>query len=290
MARQRSDCVELSVMKALLRLAGKTDVIDEFQIAKSEFDFHKQRSVLGFKLDYLSYSFLRKWKGLSTGIDLTKEAFNTWISAERQCFKTNRSLDLQSSTSNFDVPPSVIVTAQRKIAEVLGRFRFENIEGLCRWSGGATFDLRRGSDIACKMASEITITSSAIPYMERILKGDNHWFDPVAERSKMLRIVRGNRVVMVPKSAKTHRTISAEPTGNSFLQQGVGRYIRQRLKRFGVDLDDQTINQDLARRALLDNLATIDLSSASDTLSIGLVKLLLPPDWYQVLSDLRSCI
>jgi len=94
-------------------------------------------------------------------------------------------------------------------------------------------------------------------------------------------------MVMVPKTVKTHRPIAAEPTLNGFIQQGVGRYIRKRLRMFCVDLDDQTINQDLASLAQEHGLSTIDLSSASDTLCTNLVKLLLPREWFELLDDLR---
>jgi hypothetical protein len=93
---------------------------------------------------------------------------------------------------------------------------------------------------------------------------------------------------MVPKNAKIHRMIAAEPTGNSFLQQGVGRYIRRRLKAFGVDLNDQTINQELAFRCLADEMSTLDLNMASDTVCTNLVLLLLPPAWCDYIFDIRS--
>jgi hypothetical protein len=74
---------------------------------------------------------------------------------------------------------------------------------------------------------------------------------------------------------------------NSYVQQGIGRYIRGRLLRSGVDLGDQTINQDLARWAYDYGLTTIDLSSASDTLCANLVKLLLPREWFELLDSVR---
>jgi len=82
--------------------------------------------------------------------------------------------------------------------------------------------------------------------------------------------------------------IAAEPTGNSFLQQGVHKYMRRRLKRFGVNLDDQSINNQLARDAYSWELSTLDLSAASDTISRELVYHLLPLDWSMFLDSLRS--
>lgn len=73
-----------------------------------------------------------------------------------------------------------------------------------------------------------------------------------------------------------------------FLQKGVGNYIRKRLRTVGIDLNDQSINQDLALRALPESLATIDLESASDCLALELVYELLPLDWAVYLDAIRS--
>jgi hypothetical protein len=102
------------------------------------------------------------------------------------------------------------------------------------------------------------------------------------------KIVRGSRFLTVPKSAKTDRCIAAEPTGNGFLQQGVHSYMRRRLKRFGIDLDDQSINQQKAQDAFFCELSTLDLSAASDTIARELVYHLLPLDWALFLDSLRS--
>jgi hypothetical protein len=104
-----------------------------------------------------------------------------------------------------------------------------------------------------------------------------------------LEVVDGNRVTFVPKNAKTHRAIAIEPVVNAYLQSGIGRYIRRRLQKFGTDLDDQTVNQRLAKEgSLLGNLATIDLSMASDTVSREVVSLLLPEKWVGLMDDARS--
>jgi hypothetical protein len=76
---------------------------------------------------------------------------------------------------------------------------------------------------------------------------------------------------------------------NIFLQKGIGGVIRKRLKRVGVDLNDQTHNQELAREGSISGkLCTVDLSSASDTISQEVVRHLLPTDWFEAMSSLRS--
>jgi hypothetical protein len=111
---------------------------------------------------------------------------------------------------------------------------------------------------------------------------------PYSVLKNVFSYVDGGRYETVPKSAKTDRSIIVEPRGNMFLQKGVGNFIRKRLGRSGCDLNDQSTNQKLAAFAYDFKLATIDLEAASDSISYELVHLLLPVDWANYLSDLRS--
>jgi len=285
--KQRSASVELSVMKVLLTQL-QPSVVPTTVVDYVNFDLkpNTYNSLDQFKRDYVYASFLRKWKGFRVReINPERAALDSWLKAEKLCFQTNKRLELESTTGCYSVAPSVIVTAQRKIAQILGRLDRERITELCRFGNGATYDLRRGATHAEKSCRP-SVTLEAIPWVCIALTGDPYLQELVGSFSD-LRVVRANRMVMVPKTAKTHRPIAAEPTLNSYIQQGIGRYIRMRLKRFGVDLDDQTINQDLARIAKSWGLATLDLSSASDTLCTNLVKLLLPPEWYEALDEAR---
>lgn len=284
---QRSDSVEIAVMRILqerLRPGiGFDEVIDYVNF---DIDPGMYNSRDSFVRDYAYASFLRKWKGFkSKGVNPEWNAFSTWTKSEVQCFKTNKRLFLETSTGSYSVAPRIISDAQRKISQVLGRLNVEKIAELCRFGNGATYDLRRGSTHAEKTRRP-SVTFDAIPMVCHALTGDDY-IGSLVGPLRDLKIVSANRMVMVPKTAKTHRPIAAEPTLNSYVQQGFGRYIRMRLKRFGVDLDDQTINQDLASRAQKEGLSTIDLSSASDTLCVNLVKLLLPREWFEALDSIR---
>jgi hypothetical protein len=74
-----------------------------------------------------------------------------------------------------------------------------------------------------------------------------------------------------------------------FVQKGIGAMIRRRLRYAGVDLNDQSRNQRLARvGSIAGSLATIDMSMASDTVASSLVEALLPPDWFDALEQCRS--
>lgn len=109
----------------------------------------------------------------------------------------------------------------------------------------------------------------------------------------VLKVVGENRITTVRKDRLKDRPIAIEPTMNVMLQLGVDEYVRKRLKRkFRVNLNNQVINQELARSGSFDptqcSPATIDLSSASDSVSLRIVKMLLPTEWYRYLMELRS--
>jgi len=283
---QHSESVEIRVTRILRELLTPTfSETSWLDYVKKDIKPNEYESALQFKKDYAYLSFLRKWKGFKVGISTSKVALATWMNSEKMCFLTNRRLESESSTGLYSVAPAAIIAAQRKIAQILGPVRMEDISDSCRFGNGATFDLRRGATHAEKSCRP-SVTFDAIPVVCRILSGDRYLASLVGP-FRSLKIVSANRMVMVPKNAKTDRPIAAEPTLNSYVQQGIGRFIRKRLKLSGVDLNDQTINQDLARIAQEWGFSTLDLSSASDTLCINLVKLLLPREWYDLLCSVR---
>jgi hypothetical protein len=89
------------------------------------------------------------------------------------------------------------------------------------------------------------------------------------------------KVISVPKTMKTPRIIAVEPTAMQYAQQGLLALFRDAIKlSFSLDsfigLDDQTPNQRLARQgSSKGDLATLDLSEASDRVSFETVMHLL---------------
>jgi len=97
------------------------------------------------------------------------------------------------------------------------------------------------------------------------------------ELGRQIRYTRKSvtRCCLVPKDFKGPRLISAETTVNQYLQQGQMRLImkyidRHPILRHSIRLQDQTFNQRRARESLSENQATVDLSNASDTISVPL--------------------
>lgn len=121
-----------------------------------------------------------------------------------------------------------------------------------------------------------------------------HWNESELFRSSNrgdVEIVRGSRLTFVPKTDVESRSICVEPILNMFYQLGFGALLSSRLQSFyGIDIRDQQFrNRDLARQgSLTDCSVTIDLSSASDSLGLKLLKEILPSDFFNLLCRYRS--
>jgi hypothetical protein len=247
-----------------------------------------------FKLDNQVTEFLRKLQLDVPGIDRKKVALDAFYASERQCKRSNDHFHRFQHGGPFEDPRELrldgfLSSCRKIIDDVLGPIP----QGLeIKHGPGATFaDRGKLSTVPDKMSSRPTITSSArclIPFWEetawaRALMQERPTFsDPET--------VRGNRFTTVPKDALKDRGICIEPSLNVSFQLSVGRLIKERLKRYGMDLTyAQDVHRSLAMAASrTGEAATIDLSNASDTVSVALVRLLLPPRWFDLLDSLRS--
>jgi hypothetical protein len=247
------------------------------------------RQILGLfqKSQFLQYS--ENW-------DPEAEAAKRFVQSEQMCLETNRRLHRLASEPNkidSDVH-RMLHTAQRKIASVLGdvpsldKFPFA-------FGPGANTNVK--SALACpraKLGVALECSSNLSPTVGEFLSEAPQWATlhdlNLSQDSFIVNVtVVPGKVMFVPKNAKTKRSIVIEPLLNSFFQKGIGSYIRDRLLRFNVDLTDQTRNQSLAHKGSIDgSLATCDISMASDCLAYELVWSLLPHDWSDILSRLRS--
>jgi hypothetical protein len=176
---------------------------------------------------------------------------------------------------------------QRIIQDVLGEVVPEKVLKGSFSGGSSTSRTRASSNPAGKYIGKADITS---PLLDLFLSelSDSPIYQAVRDPSD-LRVVDGNILFVVPKTSDIDRCACKEPDINMYYQKGAGDFIRSRLRLFGIDLNDQSKNQKLARiGSATGSLATVDLSSASDSISVELVYQCLPTLWYAYLSDLRS--
>lgn len=107
------------------------------------------------------------------------------------------------------------------------------------------------------------------------------WADAEKRRSEVFGFttLNGNKLFFVPKTTEVARTCCTEPILNMLLQKGIGGFIEVRLRKFfGISLEEQPdLNRELARRGSIDgSFGTIDLTSASDSMSWALVQRIVP--------------
>lgn len=238
-----------------------------------------------------------KLEGFDVGIDTQRVAEDTFVQCENACRETNIRMTRYVNwfeqglfcTSVSDLERyQWIQRIRKRIADVLG-----NVPDLSpRFSNGSTFHDRGDSvTLPHKMSGYICVTR---PFEEfglmEIIRQTAWW-----PSSEGVIVEAGNRFSVVPKNYKTGRGICIEPSGNLCLQLAAGAHIRKSLYRVGIEIDGvgkhnaQWLHQQLARYGSLEgDLATIDLTNASDMIAELVVRLLLPKQWFALLSALRS--
>lgn len=230
-------------------------------------------------------------------------ALEKFLSAETKCAETNRVF----KPYGFEDVHVILSLAKSYCSKILGPFRF----GKCDFGPGSSFSITGKSvNLVNKLRTPMECTPQAHHYLFEVIMND---YPHIALSSGMINrdkgsldvvstrfpLVSGNRLCFVPKTSTESRPICIEPAGNLFLQKGIGDRIRSRLREWGHDIgsfhldgivsERQLIHRDMARLASINgDYATIDLSSASDTISTEFVRFMLPFDWFYNLEKLRS--
>lgn len=243
------------------------------------------RDVLWSKFSSPGYSTYTGKRDSSPKMRL-QAAIDKWLAAERRNYKTNNRLPSQEVDFGFVRSTQVRETAKRFITETIGSTPPSLLRG--SFTNGASTRVKRSPvSVASKFVGKAHVTASALPFWTGNVFQFPLWFG-LSPESWTPEVVSGSVLFTVPKNSEIDRVACKEPEVNMYFQRGVGDFIRKRLKRSGIDLNDQTCNQRLAREgSKLRNLATLDLSSASDTVSRAIVEQLLPVKWFELLDDLR---
>lgn len=221
-------------------------------------------------------------------------AINKLLAIEEKNKITNSRLSEFHRNPPTKFVQSVISRATITIAEILGELNYSIFDRGGFSNGASTSRLRSAGEASFKFDGKGDVTLEAYPYASTLLKLSPLWernFEEEFIRTgrQTLRLVEGNVVFTVPKNNTIERVAAKEPDLNMYLQRAVGSHVRKRLLRYGVDLNDQTLNQQLAREgSVTGQLATLDLSAASDSVTVRLIELLLPREWSDLLFSLRS--
>jgi hypothetical protein len=131
--------------------------------------------------------------------------------------------------------------------------------------------------------SDLCSSNSLLPILYRqAICGNKSWASLEALRLANFgsRIDPSSRLSFVPKTSEISRTICTEPVLNMIFQKGIASLLEGRLQQVvGIDLRIQPDkNRRLARvGSITGEFGTIDLSSASDSMSLQIVEEFFPP-------------
>ncbi len=245
---------------------------------------------------------LKKYVGETTDSDLHEsEAFEAFIATNARLGRWARDFtfpapDLRIQRS-MDTDTKTLLRARALIHFVLTPFDQDEWFDECKNSSGSSLGVPfKDTSPERKLTWPITVTEMAKPLFDQYLSYDFQLAAAVDELnsrhplSGRYEVVEGSRATTVDKTNEKRRMIAIEPTANMFLQQGLMELLYKRLSRVGLDVETlPAAHKQLAlESSITGENATIDFSSASDCVSVELLRWLLPPKWFDVVYRTRS--
>jgi len=204
-------------------------------------------------------------------------------------------VETDKAISDVDIPPELIREFRAMSLQTWGSY-FDRMENFVRKNEFLSAAQHGPGAVAQKLTSNGKWTSRE--WTERL----DAWFSATLHLATSLSYEGDDlvlhppgteppaRVISVPKTAKGPRIITAEPVYNQFIQQGLSSLFESWMfEHPSVSYEFQEPNRDLALQGSIDgSYATIDLSEASDRVSLHIVKNLLKY-WPGLLSAILSC-
>lgn len=236
-------------------------------------------------VDYLIDSLMSKYDdGPTSKTAKFDKAIQKFLEAEEVCFFRNLFFSQEHNWISKTYPE--LGEAQRLCYELFAEeIDLDRIARGFGWGPGASTRLtRRAGDPCYKYSGHPECTPNAYDLGSASISHNPAW-KRAAPLGVEPQVVWGSRITTVAKNYKADRTIAIEPDLNMYLQKGIGAYLRQRLRKVGINLDSQKANQDGARDP---TLATVDFSMASDSVSQGLVWYMCPPALRDLIAMTRS--
>ncbi len=219
-------------------------------------------------------------------------AIEKWSKVETSNARTNVRIAIPDDEHRFNgvtrTVGDMLSHTRATVARVIGNRPPSWLRLSGGFGNGAGTQHRREAGVqALRYLAGTHITERAVPHFLELLRSREGWYE--LRGFKPYDVVPGNVLFTVPKSSEIDRCAAKEPDLNLYLQKCLGNYFRSRLMTIGVNLNDQSVNRAHAQLGSISgDRATLDLSSASDTLCTSLVYLLLPFEWCELLMDIRS--
>jgi hypothetical protein len=267
----------------------------------AEIAFHpsKYTNPTKYSRDALVYNLLRKIEAPDADTLRKEAALASYWKCEVRCLEVNR--QFMSYTNGFFKTPAelrnfdALARAKDWIRSVIGDSpRIDELN--IKFGPGIAIGTSRYHTAADKLDQKHpSITLEALNFFEKQLL-EGAWFRTMYSdgRRPIPSIVPGSRFACVPKDITKDRGIAVEPLINGAIQLALGAQLRNRLNKVGLLhttglLEAQTSHKSYAEWASSRrDYATLDLSSASDSVALELVRFLLPDNWFKALFACRS--
>jgi len=246
---------------------------------------------------YASYSLMRKCPVLGEEESKRLKAVRSFQDSELRCKQTNNRLRFDRLPLSAECE-SVLHTARRKIERILGDFDYAEHSQSCYHGPGVTTSIRGD-----RLGVDVKLSEGQPSCSRRAARlSGNYWMRLSGHISKdgslsyddgpsspLLKFEDCDEITFVSKTRSTHRSISITPSTNIVLQLGIGVMIERKLRRAGFDISRlEGQHREFARySSIMQTHATVDLSSASDSICTELVRLLIPPEWFEFLDTIR---
>jgi len=256
------------------------DWIDDFKDTPVFFEYHRFYQIRDVKLLDFLYTFLNFGKKL----DFIDESFNS------AAFRSW--LDVEERLGDLLLPEDLTSYLKKILLKLLPTFEIDDLRpkfgpGSVQERGvvgrigklkSLAYDpiidrfLFHGHIGKYGMGEDLGISASSV------IPDPSSW-DPARGISSRI-----SRLMFVPKNMKTARSICMEPNTLMFFQQGILdqmlRLIRGSEYRNFIDIRSQDRNRMLSDiGSYTGDIDTLDLSAASDSVSVDLVKRIFPPSW-----------
>lgn len=213
--------------------------------------------------------------------------------------------DIGPKLSDYSHQSSGLLLARRWKAELqrfFQGFSWDEINPVIRT--GARVGVKSKTPIVDQLKLPVTVTAEFLDFLHKRSK-DKPFFNYVRDRDmnyenpfdigvfhpSKYNIVKGARSELVPKTAKVRRFVAPGATMNTAYQCGVGRWIGARYK-YLYKLDIRTLAEDHKVLAMVgsvnQDIATIDLTQASNTIARRMLEYILPNNVWEILDAMTE--
>lgn len=190
--------------------------------------------------------------------------------------------ELQTEMSGWDYDPNLL-SELRLLGE---KFPYDASRAWPHHSNGATVETRRGCGVEEKF-NKFRWTYSSLQLAKKY-----DWIHPLTEESERLPNRPPGHFQSVPKGIDSKRGICFELVAHQYCQQAIADAMAEaflQVPSFGFDPFNQDHNRDLALLGSQTlSYGTIDLSSASDTVSWKLIREIFPTQLWRDQARCRS--